>query len=135
MSTNVRGVPDRQNSEKVGERRTGKNRSFVSLRPAARFGNVLRNGVGNRSGGITVIRAPGTAAHPEVGIVAARRVGGAVRRNRAKRRLREALAHAELRSGTAYVVIASPDVVTMRFDELVRRVCEAVESGDEEERL
>lgn len=69
-----------------------------------------------------MIRAQGTVGPPEVGIVAARRVGNAVRRNRAKRRLRAALRGVDLQADTAYVVIASPEVVSMEFDELVRRV-------------
>ncbi len=69
-----------------------------------------------------MIRAQGTVGPPEVGIVAARRVGSAVQRNRAKRRLRAALGSVDLQCDTAYVVVASPDVVSMEFDELVRRV-------------
>jgi ribonuclease P protein component len=69
-----------------------------------------------------VIRAQGTVGPPEVGIVAARRVGSAVQRNRAKRRIRAALESVDLQCDTAYIVVASPDVVSMAFDELVRRV-------------
>jgi len=69
-----------------------------------------------------VIRAQGTVGPPQVGIVAARRVGNAVQRNRAKRRLRAALGSADLQRDTAYVVVASPDVVSMEFGELVRQV-------------
>ncbi len=69
-----------------------------------------------------MIRAPGIVGPPEVGIVAARRVGNAVERNRAKRRLRAALDGVDLAPDTAYVVIASRDVVDMEFDELVRRI-------------
>jgi len=73
-----------------------------------------------------VLRVPASIGPPQVGIVAARRVGNAVRRNRAKRRLREALMNVELQPDTAYVVIASPNVVTMSFDDLTRRLREAV---------
>jgi ribonuclease P protein component len=80
-----------------------------------------------------VIRAQGTVGPPEVGIVAARRVGKAVRRNRAKRRIRAALQGVDLQPDTAYVVIASPDAASMKFDELVRRVRTAVGSPHAEE--
>jgi ribonuclease P protein component len=55
---------------------------------------------------------------PELGVVAGKGVGNAVQRNRAKRRLREAAQHAGLRPNTAYVVVASPDVLDAEFDEL-----------------
>lgn len=73
-----------------------------------------------------MLRAPASTGPPQVGIVAARRVGNAVRRNRAKRRLREAMTNVELQPNTAYVVIASPNVVTMSFDDLIRHLREAV---------
>jgi ribonuclease P protein component len=68
-----------------------------------------------------------------VGIVASLRVGGAVSRNRAKRRLREALMRVELKPDTAYVVVASPDVVTMSFDDLVGELGTAITASGEEE--
>lgn len=71
---------------------------------------------------------------PQVGIVASRRVGGAVARNRAKRRLREALMRVGLKSDTAYVVIASSGVVTMRFDNLVSELGAAIAASGEEEK-
>jgi len=65
-------------------------------------------------------------------VVAGRRVGNAVQRNRAKRRLREAAHRVELRSNTAYVVVASPDVLGVEFGELVNWLSAAivVEDGD-----
>jgi ribonuclease P protein component len=71
---------------------------------------------------------------PQVGIVASRGVGGAVARNRAKRRLREALMRVGLKSDTAYVVIASSGVVTMRFDSLVSELGAAIAASGEEEK-
>ena len=65
-----------------------------------------------------VIRAPGAPGRPQVGFVAGRRVGNAVRRNRAKRRLRAAAGLVPLDPDTAYVVIASPEVVTVEFRRL-----------------
>jgi len=80
-----------------------------------------------------VIRTPAETGPPQVGIVASRRVGSAVRRNRAKRRLREAMMCVELEPDTAYVVVAPAGAVTMEFDELTRRVREAVYRGKHEE--
>lgn len=60
---------------------------------------------------------------PRVGYTASRRVGGAVQRNRARRRLRAAVAavmpqHA--RAGHDYVLIARAATVGRPFDALVR---------------
>ena len=93
-------------------------RPFVSLRPGSRFRPVYRQGVRKRAGAITVIRAEGRSGLPQVGIVAGRGVGGAVRRNRAKRRIREAIGLVPLQRNTAYVVVAGPDVTDAAFDQL-----------------
>ena len=80
-----------------------------------------------------MIRAIAESGSPQVGIVASRRIGNAVRRNRAKRRLREALMGVDLEPDTAYVVIAPPGAATMEFGELTRRLGEAVDRGGGEE--
>jgi ribonuclease P protein component len=50
-------------------------------------------------------------------------------RNRAKRRLREALAKAELRDGTTYVVVALPEVASATFEEILSWVRRGVRPG------
>ena len=65
----------------------------------------------------------GDAAPPRVGYTASRRVGGAVERNRARRRLRAAVAavmpqHA--RTGHDYVVIARTATLRRPYGALVR---------------
>jgi ribonuclease P protein component len=55
---------------------------------------------------------------PELGVVAGKRVGNAVERNRAKRRLREVADRVDLAPNTAYVVVASPEVLHAPFGEL-----------------
>jgi len=91
----------------------------MSLRPGSRFRSVYRTGQRERSGGLTVLHTAGLSAIPEVGVVAGKNIGNAVRRNRAKRRLREAARRVDLRPNTAYVVVASVDVLDVQFDELV----------------
>jgi ribonuclease P protein component len=91
----------------------------ASLRRSADFARVRRTGTEHRAGGVKVFVAQGESSAARVGLVAGRNVGGAVRRNRAKRRLREALARVTLRDGHDYVVVASPAVVTTPFRELV----------------
>lgn len=80
-----------------------------------------------RAGGVTVVVAAGGAESPLVGIVAGHSVGGAVERNRAKRRLREALARAPLRGDRDYVVIAGREVLEVPFPDVVAWVIRAVE--------
>jgi len=98
----------------------------VSLRPGSRFGEVYRSGRRTRRGGLTVITAPGSGDLPEVGIVVGRKVGNAVRRNRVKRRIREAASRVSLRGGTAYVVVASPEAADVGFGDMVEWLTEAV---------
>jgi len=73
------------------------------------------------------LTAPGGPASPRVGITAGRSLGGAVQRNRAKRRLRDALARAPLRSDRDYVVIAGRRVLEAPFQDLVAWIVRAVE--------
>jgi len=55
-----------------------------------------------------------------VGVVAGKAVGNAVRRNRAKRRIREALMDTTLFPDTAYIVISSRSVPDVEFSRLKR---------------
>jgi len=64
--------------------------------------------------------------------VAGKRVGNAVRRNRAKRRLREALARQSLRDGTAYVVIARSGAADAPFPRLVEWLKAAIPAAGEQ---
>lgn len=94
-------------------------RSYVSLRGRSEFERVFREGRRRRSGGIVIIVTPGPPGRPRVGLVAgAKKVGGAVQRNQAKRRLREALADVSLRDGHDYVIIASREVLGAPFERL-----------------
>lgn len=95
---------------------------------------MYRDGVRTRSGGVVVVCAPGDPGAPQVGFVAGRRVGNAVRRNRAKRRLRAAAGAVRLDRDTAYVVIASSEVVTADFAKVAGWLQRAAEGGREEER-
>ena len=73
-----------------------------------------------------MIQASGNSTTPEVGVVAGKRVGNAVKRNRAKRRLRAAIHAANLRENTAYVVVASSGVLDASFVELKNWLDKAV---------
>ncbi len=64
-----------------------------------------------------------------MGFVAGRKVGNAVQRNRAKRRVREAMRRTRLEPGTAYVVVTSTQVVDADFTTLVSWIDEAIEAN------
>jgi len=98
---------------------------------SSRFAPVYRRGRRSKVDGILVIVAEGESGPPQVGIVAGRTVGNAVQRNRAKRRLREAVSQVELRPDTAYVVVASPEVATVPFGELKDRLGAALAKNEE----
>ena len=60
--------------------------------------------------------------HNRYGFVTNKRIGGAVVRNRVKRRLREATYrfHPELHQGYDVIIVARPSVVGQPFEELLR---------------
>ena len=79
---------------------------------------VFSQGKRRRVGGITVLW---TRGRPEVriGLVTSRRVGKAVARNRAKRRLRAALAQIDPVSDGDYVIVATRQVAEAPFLKIV----------------
>lgn len=112
----------------TGSRRNG--RPFVSLRNLE-IRKVRRTGSRRRVGGIVLFDAPGEPGLPRVAVTAGKEVGGAVERNRAKRRLREAVARSPIRHGRDYVLIATPAVVEAPFEELTTWVRLAVDMEDD----
>jgi len=92
---------------------------------------VRRTGSRRRVGGIVLIDAPGGPGLPRVAVTAGKQVGGAVDRNRAKRRLREAVSQAPIRHGRDYVLIATRVVVEAPFEELAAWVRSAVDVEDD----
>ena len=55
-----------------------------------------------------------------------------MQRNRAKRRLREAVRKVPLEQGTDYVIVASAAVVHTPFDRLIRWLSEAITTEETE---
>ena len=102
---------------------------YLSLASGSGFSKVYRTGTRSRHGGITVIQAPRETSPTEVGFVAGKKVGNAVARNRAKRRLREAVRRVYLAPGTTYVVIADRSVVDAPFPVIVQWLDNAVRAG------
>jgi ribonuclease P protein component len=77
----------------------------------------------------------GAAPQPRVAYAVGKRVGGAVKRNHLRRRLRAAVAEvaAEVPPG-AYLVAAGPEAGGIGFEELKRTVGAAMASASEERR-
>ena len=108
-------------------RRSG--RPHPSLRGRTSFAEVRRRGSRRSVGKVAVLVAAGPPGPPRVGFVAGKRLGGAVARNRAKRRLRQAMAQVALPPGTRFVVIAQEGVNEVPFDRLVEWLEQAVAVG------
>ena len=73
-----------------------------------------------RSGAITAVVAKGNDGPPTVGFVAGKKLGSAVARNRAKRRMRAAASCSRLKPDTVYVLVADRGVLTADFSRLVQ---------------
>ncbi|RLA50091.1 MAG: ribonuclease P protein component [Gammaproteobacteria bacterium] len=102
---------------------------YLSLASGSGFSKVYRTGSRSHKGGITVIQTPRETSPTEVGFVAGKKVGNAVARNRAKRRLREATRRVVLAPGTTYVVIADRGVVDAPFPSIVGWLENAIRDG------
>lgn len=89
-----------------------------ALRRSSDFRRVLANGRRARRGGVTVVTSPGLDDTIRTGLVVGRSVGNSVARNRAKRRLRHALAKTPLEQAMDYVIIADRRVVEAPFADL-----------------
>ena len=97
-------------------------KSALRLRRFADFAAVHSDGRFYRHRALTLACRANGLPHNRYGIVAGRRLGIAVVRNRVKRRLRAAIyqMHAGLRPGYDVVVIARPIAREQPFDELKR---------------
>lgn len=78
-----------------------------------------------------VVKAEGKAGMVRFGLVTGRRIGSAVVRNRAKRRLREAIRSAGLPVGYDFVIIAGKTVADVPFTTLVSWLHQGVSSSHE----
>ena len=119
---------------KVGAASQHKGRPYSALGSRSDIGRVRRIGNRHRVGGITVFVAPGASGRCRAAFVAGRAVGPAVQRNRAKRRLREALARVPIRVGRDYLVMATAVAIEAPFEDLVAWLTDAAtEDAIEEE--
>lgn len=103
----------------------------------ATFAELRRDGRRGRSGAVAVTWLPaegaaGAASNPRAAFAVGRSVGGAVVRNRVKRRLRaalrELLAQDRLPRGT-YLLSGRPQVAEMAWSDLLAAVDDAVQTA------
>ena len=100
------------------------------LRTAGEFRYVYGTRHRRESGPLLVYAAANDLGHPRLGLSVSRKVGGAVRRNRVKRCLREAFRKlkVELDQPFDYVVVVrphrplTPDGYAQHLDSLMRRL-------------
>ena len=90
---------------------------------------MFRKGDRRRCGGVTVIAAAGEPGATHIGVVVGRKVGNAVTRNRAKRRIRAAAARLDLPAGVDIVVLASETVNDAPFESLVGWLADGLEAA------
>ena len=108
------------------------------IRDRATFEALRRSGRRARRGPVTVTYAPvrsDPGAPARVAYAVGKRVGGAVERNRLRRRLRAIVA--ETADGVppgAYLIAAGPEAAGTGFEELKRTVAAAMTSATEERR-
>lgn len=99
------------------------------VRSRGEFQKIYQEGrsFANRAAVLYVL--PGWGGASRVGFAAGRKLGGAVVRNRVRRRLREALrlVWPRVRPGFLAVVIARPAAAEMGFGELCSRVAELIQ--------
>jgi ribonuclease P protein component len=92
------------------------------LTSAAAFRQVFRRGVRLDGRFFLLIAITNDRGHDRVGLAVGKRVGGAVVRNAAKRRLREAFRKRRARPGPGWdiVFVAKPDIAGTAQEELER---------------
>ncbi len=101
------------------------------LRKRQEFLRAAR-GIRRVTPGLTLEICPNPGASVRVGFTASRKVGGAVVRNRAKRRLRAAAAEVLALCGlpgTDYVLVARRDTVTRPFESLKSDLAQALRAA------
>lgn len=117
--------PDAPSSRPVGQRVASVSRP-ESLRRPADFRRILDTGSRQRVGDLVVVKRPGQSNLARYGLVAGKRTGNAVQRNRIKRRLRAIVAAVGLPAGYDYVLLAGHQVGSVDYRTLEAWLSEAV---------
>jgi ribonuclease P protein component len=103
------------------------------LTKSADYAKVLRRGVRVDGRLFSLAAAPNQRSHHRLGLTVSRRVGGAVQRNRAKRRLRDAFRRRRRRSGGIHcdlVLVAKREILAATQAELDRELERSLQRVD-----
>jgi len=92
------------------------------LTSTTEFRRVRRTGKSYAHPLVLLIASPSIGEYPRYGVTANRAVGGAVRRNRAKRRMRAALQEFELSPEKDLILMARPGLDEAPWSKLVAAV-------------
>jgi len=103
-------------------------RSFASLRRRGEFARLRRHGRRIATRSLTIYRAGRQGKQVLVGIAAGRALGGAVIRNRVRRRILAIVDEISRGDGLPgrLLIEARPTAANLRFDELKRELTDAV---------
>lgn len=101
----------------------------LRLRDAGDFQRLRREGRSYQNQLMVMSVAPNALTHNRYGFIVSKHIGNAVKRNRVRRRMREAirLLHPQLKSGYDIVFIARPPVEGQPFDVVHRTVNDLVQ--------
>jgi ribonuclease P protein component len=97
------------------------------LRRRGDFDRAFQRGSKKHGRLMSVFVLPHATAEPRLGVAAGRKLGGAVARNLAKRRIRETFRLARLKIGADIVVVPRADVLTAPFSSLHAEFTQLVE--------
>ncbi len=106
-----------------------------TIKRRAMFLSVMRQGTAVRTRGVVSVCQHIDALYPFVGYTASRKVGNAVKRNFAKRRLRALVREFsdEFLPGCAFVFIANTRTTEMKFAELKSAFCYSLRKSRNED--
>ena len=88
------------------------------IRRRPEYQRIHQSGVRTHGRYLTLLTLPNDLPVSRLGIAASRRLGGAVRRNRAKRLVRELFRRVNTGSGIDVVVLPRPELLTAKFGHL-----------------
>lgn len=93
------------------------------LRRRAEFERAYKEGIRLRGRLMTVFVVPNQGAMSRLGVAATRKLGSAVRRNRAKRLVREVFRRQRPKNGWDIVVVPQAQMLTARFADVEADYC------------